>query len=73
MWPTTKCFIEHGYHVRETRNAIGIKINQCIIDVLLKEYENLDEIIEENMERERQRKMREGLNRHERKPVFVKF
>ena len=70
----TKCFVEHGYNVRETRNAMGVKINQYIIDVLLKDYENLDELIaKEKKEREQQVSLRDGLTKAERRNLFFKF
>jgi hypothetical protein len=70
----TKCFVEQGYNVRETRNAIGIKINQYIIDVLLKDFADLDETVEKaRMEAERRRNLRDRLSRQERMNTFFRF
>jgi hypothetical protein len=70
----TKCFVEHGYNVRETRNTMGLAINRYIIDVLLKDYENLDELIEkERLRKETESYFAKGISKKDRRQVFFKF
>ena len=67
----TKCFVEHGHDVREIRSKIGLKVNQYIIDTFLRNYENLDEMLEK--EKKRTQLLTDGLTKAERKNIFFKF
>ncbi len=67
----TKCFVEHGYNVRQARSTIGLKVNQYIIDTFLRNYENLDELLEKEEKRTELRK--DGLTKAERQNIFFKF